>query len=166
MTLGEECRHHLSSGPDVSICPQRLSNVFGYRRHGPSPNRRRLCEVLRQRTHETAVACARLEEGFPLERLASQPLQHIGVDQWTHRFHQVTREVVSRDGVCMQNAKPRIQAYCSSRQTRLGLQNRIQVVEDPSPKCLQNSGGIGGIREDARELQRRNKRLGLKHLVP
>ena len=139
-TLSQWCGNRMASSGVRPDCPECMSNPLRIRRNSLSPQRDGFTEPSGKRSHQAAVAVPLLEEPFPLERFAVQPIEHIGIYPGTDRLHQVTGETVSVTGVHMQETQSWIEANGSGGKARFRFEQCIKIIEH----C------IGGIRGKAR----------------
>lgn len=82
-------------------CPQSPRNSFGQRCDRACPHRSSFRQSDCKRGHESAVPVPLLEEPFPLERFACDPIEHPGVNLRAYRLHQVTCQTVAGRSVHM-----------------------------------------------------------------
>ena len=75
------------------------------------------------------MAVSLLEEPLPLERLARDPVQKVGVHLGSNRLQHVKGEAIPVSRIDVQDAQARIEAERSNSQSGLRLQNSVEIVE-------------------------------------
>ncbi len=80
---------------------------------------------------------ALLEEPFSLERLARDPVKHVGVDLRSNRLHEIARQAVAGWRIKVNETETGVESQRSSCEPGFGFENCIQIIQD----CVDGIGG-------------------------
>src|SRR5208337_1310917 len=110
-TLSQTCRYGLIFVSWFAVRrPQSLCDPFRKRCDGTTPGRSGFGKASSKGCHQATVAIALLEEPFPLERFARDPVEKVRVNLWAYRLHEVASEAVTIRCVNVEHADTGVEA--------------------------------------------------------